>query len=54
VNDKDFLMESVMVVSKAIGTIIWRRKHRCCDMPCRSPAVSVVKIETKQKSVLAL
>jgi hypothetical protein len=29
-----FLMESVMVVSKAFGTIDGEmKKHRCCDMP---------------------
>jgi hypothetical protein len=37
VNDSDFLMESVMVVSKAFGTIDGEmKKHHCCDMPCRS------------------
>jgi hypothetical protein len=34
VNDSDFLIESVMVVSKAFGTIDGEmKKHHCCVMP---------------------
>jgi hypothetical protein len=29
-------MESVMVVSKAFGTIDGEMKNHCCDMLCRS------------------
>jgi hypothetical protein len=51
VNDSDFLMESVMVVSKAFGTIDGEMKktsllrHAFVEVP----AVSVVKIEMLEK-----
>lgn len=56
VNDSDFLIESVLVVSKAFGTIDGEMKktsllrHAFVEVP----AVSVVKIEMIEKSVLAL
>jgi hypothetical protein len=56
VNDSDFLIESVMVVSKAFGTIDGEMKktsllrHAFVEIP----AVSVVKIEMIEKSVLKL
>lgn len=56
VNDSDFLIESVMVVSKAFGTIEGEMKktsllrHAFVEVP----PVSVVKIEMMEKSVLAL
>lgn len=56
VNDSDYLIESVMVVSKAFGTIDGEMKktsllrHAFVEVP----AVSVVKIEMIEKSVLAL
>lgn len=56
VNDSDFLIESVMVVSKAFGTMDGEMKktsllrHAFVEVP----AVSVVKIEMIEKSVLAL
>ena len=56
VNDSDFLIESVMVVSKAFGTINGEMKktsllrHAFVEVP----AVSVVKIEMIEKSVLTL
>lgn len=56
VNDSDFLIESVMVVSKAFGTIEGEMKktsllrHAFAEVP----AVSVVKIEMMEKSVLVL
>jgi energy-converting hydrogenase Eha subunit E len=56
VNDSDFLIESVMVVSKAFGTIDGEMKktsllrHAFVEIP----AVSVMKIEMIYKSVLAL
>ncbi|NRT14334.1 hypothetical protein HNP99_000674 [Flavobacterium sp. 28A] len=56
VNDSDFLIESVMVVSKAFGTIDDEMKktsllrHAFVEVP----AVSVVKIEMIEKSVLVL
>jgi hypothetical protein len=56
VNDSDFLIESVMVVSKAFGTIYGEMKktsllrHAFVEVP----AVSVVKIEMLEKSVLVL
>ena len=56
VNDSDFLIESVMVVSKAFGTIEGEMKktsllrHAFVEIP----AVSVVKIEMIEKSVLTL
>ncbi|MGL2988453.1 hypothetical protein ACSVH5_12770 [Flavobacterium sp. RSSA_27] len=56
VNDSDFNIEGVMVVSKAFGTIDGEMKktsllrHAFVEIP----AVSVVKIEMIEKSVLAL
>ena len=56
INDSDFLIESVMVVSKAFGTIDGEMKktsllrHAFAEVP----AVSVVKIEMMEKSVLVL
>jgi len=56
VNDSDFNLDSVMVVSKAFGTIDGEMKktsllrHAFVEVP----AVSVVKIEMLEKSVLAL
>ena len=56
VNDSDFLIESVMVVSKDFGTIDGEMKktsllrHAFVEVP----AVSVVKIEMMEKSVLVL
>ena len=56
INDSDFLIESVMVVSKAFGTIEGEMKktsllrHAFVELP----AVSLVKIEMIEKSVLAL
>ena len=56
VNDSDFLIDSVMVVSTAFGTIDGEMKKtsllRHADMEV--PAVSVVKIEMIEKSVLVL
>lgn len=56
VNDSDFNLEGVMVVSKAFGTIDGEMKktsllrHAFVEVP----AVSVVKIEMMEQSVLAL
>ena len=56
VNDSDYNIEGVMVVSKAFGTIGGEMKktsllrHAFVEVP----AVSVVKIEMIEKSVLAL
>lgn len=56
VNDSDFDLESVMVVSKAFGTINGEMKktsllrHAFVNVP----AVSVVKVEMIEKSVLQL
>ncbi|MNE51499.1 hypothetical protein D3C80_1461310 [compost metagenome] len=56
VNDSDFNLDSVMVVSKAFGTIDGEMKktsllrHAFVEVP----AVSVVKIEMIEKSVLVL
>jgi hypothetical protein len=56
VNDSDFLIESVMVVSKAFGTIDGEMKktsllrHAFIEVH----AVSVVKVEMIEKSVLEL
>lgn len=56
VNDSDFLLESVMVVSKAFGTIDGEMKKtsllRHAFMAV--PAVSVVKVEMLEKSILVL
>lgn len=56
VNDSDFLIENVLVVSKAFGTIDGEMKktsllrHAFVEVP----SVSVVKIEMVEKSVTAL
>jgi len=56
VNDSDFNLDGVMIVSKAFGTIDDEMKktsllrHAYVEVP----AVSVVKIEMIEKSVLAL
>ena len=56
VNDSDFQLDEVMVVSKAIGTIDGEMKktsllrHAFAEIP----EVSVAKIELIEKSVLAL
>ena len=56
INDSDFLIESVMIVSKAFGTIDGEMKktsllrHAFIEVP----AISVVKIEMMEKSVLVL
>tara|TARA_R110002124_G_C8573050_1_gene481577 strand:- start:57 stop:464 length:408 start_codon:yes stop_codon:yes gene_type:complete len=56
VNDSDFLIENVLIVSKAFGTIDGEMKktsllrHAFVEVP----SVSVVKIEMVEKSVLAL
>jgi len=56
VNDSDFQLDGVMVVSKAYGTIDGEMKktsllrHAFVEIP----AVSVVKIEMVEKSVLVL
>ncbi|PWA06880.1 hypothetical protein [Flavobacterium psychrotolerans] len=56
VNDSDFQLDGVMVVSKAFGTIDGEMKktsllrHAFVEIP----AVSVVKVEMVEKSVLAL
>lgn len=56
VNDSDFQLDGVMVVSKAFGTIDGEMKktsllrHAFTEIP----AVSVVKVEMIEKSVLAL
>ena len=56
INDSDFKLDAVMVVSKAFGTIDGEMKktsvlrHAFVEVP----AVSVVKIEMVEKSVLAL
>lgn len=56
VNDSDFTIESAMVVSKAFGTIDGEMKktsilrHAFVEVP----AVSVMKIEMVEKSVLVL
>ena len=56
INDSDFNLDSVMVVSKAFGTIDGEMKktsllrHAFVEVP----AVSVVKVEMIENSVLAL
>ena len=56
VNDSDFQLDGVMVVSKAFGTLDGEMKktsllrHAFVEIP----AVSLVKIEMVEKSVLAL
>lgn len=56
VNDSDFDIESAMVVSKAFGTIDGEIKKTSLLRHAfpHVPAVSVVKIEMVEKSVLAL
>ena len=56
VNDSDFDIESVMVVSKAFGTINGEMKKTSLLRHAfvHVPAVSVVKIEMIEKSVLQL
>jgi hypothetical protein len=56
INDSDFQLDGVMVVSKAFGTVDGEMKktsllrHAFVEIP----AVSVVKVEMVEKSVLAL
>ena len=56
VNDSDFDLDSVMVVSKAFGTIDGEMKKTSLlrHVFMQVPAVSVVKIEMVEKSVLRL
>ena len=56
VNDSDFDLDSVMVVSKAFGTIDGEMKKTSLLRHAfmQVPAVSVVKIEMIEKSVLRL
>ena len=56
VNDSDFDLDSVMVVSKAFGTIDGEMKKTSLLRHAfiQVPAVSVVKIEMVEKSVLRL
>ena len=56
VNDSDFLIESVMVVSKAFGTIDGEMKKTSLLRHAfiKVPSVSAVKIEMVEKSVLQL
>ena len=56
VNDSDFDLDSVMVVSKAFGTIDGEIKKTSLlrHVFMQVPAVSVVKIEMVEKSVLRL
>lgn len=56
VNDSDFDIDSVMVVSKAFGTIDGEMKKTSLLRHAfpHVPAVSVVKVEMVQDSVLAL
>lgn len=56
VNDSDFDIDSVMVVSKAFGTIDGEMKKTSILRHAfvQLPAVSVVKIEMVEKSLLAL
>jgi len=56
VNDSDFALESVMVVSKAFGTLDgeMRKTSLLRHAFVEIPAVSVVKIEMIEESVLAL
>ncbi|KDN55218.1 hypothetical protein [Flavobacterium seoulense] len=56
VNDSDFDIDSVMVVSKAFGTIDGEMKKTSILRHAfvQLPAVSVVKIEMIEKSLLAL
>jgi hypothetical protein len=56
INDSDFDIDSVMVVSKAFGTVEGEMKKTSLLRHAfvQVPAVSVVKIEMIEKSVLAL
>lgn len=56
VNDSDFNLDSVMVVSKAFGTLDGEMKKTSLLRHAfmQVPAVSVVKIEMVEKSVLRL
>ena len=56
VNDSDFDLDSVMVVSKAFGTIDGEMKKTSLLRHAfvKVPAVSVVKIELLEQSVLSL
>lgn len=56
VNDSDFDLDSVMVVSKAFGTIDGEMKRTSLLRHAfvSVPSVSVVKVEMVEKSVLAL
>lgn len=56
VNDSDFNLDSVMVVSKAFGTIDGEMKKTSLLRHAfmQVPSVTVVKIEMVEKSVLAL
>lgn len=56
VNDSDFDLDNVMVVSKAFGTIGGEMKKTSLLRHAfvKVPAVSVVKVEMVEKSVLAL
>ncbi|POS03168.1 hypothetical protein [Flavobacterium croceum] len=56
INDSDFDLESVMVVSKAYGTIDgeMRKTSLLRHAFMKVPSVSVVKIEMIEKSVLSL
>jgi hypothetical protein len=56
VNDSDFDLDSVMVVSKAFGTIDGEMKKTSLlrHAFAQIPSVSVVKVEMVEKSVLAL
>ncbi|WP_309614181.1 hypothetical protein [Flavobacterium sp.] len=56
VNDSDFDLDSVMVVSKAFGTLDGEMKKTSLLRHAfvQIPAVSVVKIEMVEKSVLQL
>jgi len=56
VNDSDFDLDSLMVVSKAFGTIDGEMKKTSLLRHAfiQVPSVSVVKVEMVEKSVLAL
>jgi hypothetical protein len=56
INDSDFDLDSVMVVSKAFGTIAGEMKKTSLLRHAfvKVPSVSVVKVEMIEKNVLAL
>lgn len=56
VNDSDFVLDSVMVVSKAFGTLDGEMKKTSLLRHAfvQIPAVSVVKVEMVEQSVLRL